>query len=192
MTQQKRYDLLHLLAVSGSIVFIWSVFGIFNSFEFHRRTLETGNTQPWSEPALFQQTSSLVWAMFTPIVIFIAERLPIRKPHRLRNAVILLAMTPVLSVARAAFGGLVNDYGEGRTPSLEFMARSVNIRFHRYAFFILIIIGVTNLILAQRAAAARSTRSPRTSRPHPTSPTRCSSSSAIFCERCSNSAAERP
>lgn len=155
MTAPKRIDVLHLLSVSASIVLIWVVFGIFNSFEFHRRTVETGNTQPWTEPALFQQTSSLVWAFFTPIIIYIAERFPIRKPHRLRNAVVMLAVTPALSVIRAALGGTVSDLGEGRVPRLEFIAHSIDIRFYRYSYFIVIIIGVTNLLLAQRAAAAR-------------------------------------
>ncbi len=154
MTPSRSRELPHLFVVGGSILFVWVVFGIFNSIEFHRRTVETGNLQPWTEPFYFQLTSSLVWAMFTPLVIFIAERLPIRKPHRVRNALVLLAMTPFLSIIRAAFGGLVSDLGEGRTPTMEFVIRSVNIRFHRYAFFILIIVGVTNLILAQRAAAA--------------------------------------
>lgn len=154
-TRTRPEHLLHLAFVSLSIVFIWVVFGIFNSFEFHRRTIETGNLQPWPEPAMFQQTSSMVWALFTPIIIFIAERFPIRKPHRLRNAMVMLAITPVLAVIRAGSGGLINDLGEGRTPRLEFIAHSIDIRFYRYIYFILIIIGVTNLILAQRAAAAR-------------------------------------
>jgi two-component system, LytTR family, sensor kinase len=155
MTLMKPRQLLHLVAMSGAIVFIWIVFGIFNSFEFHRRTIETGNTQPWFEPAMFQQTSSFVWAMFTPIIIFIAERFPIRKPHRMRNALVMLAFTPLLSVIRAGAGGFINDLGEGRTPRLSFVLHSIDVRFFRYAYFILIIIGVTNLLLAQRAAAAR-------------------------------------
>jgi hypothetical protein len=155
MKAVKLRDLPHLFVVAASIVFIWIVFGIFNSFEFNRRTIETGNIQPWTEPAMFQQTSSMIWALFTPLVIFIAERLPIRKPNRIRNALILLALTPGLAVIRAAIGGIINDLAEGRTPRIAFAIYSVSIRFHRNAFFILIIIGVTNLILAQRAAAMR-------------------------------------
>jgi hypothetical protein len=135
---------------------LWLMFALFSSSELYRRGVDTGNlVQLWSDVLLFQLSSAFLWAAFTPIVISIAERLPLIGPRRLRNTLLMLAVTPSLSVLRAVLGALAIELSEGRPPTLAFALLCVNIRFHRYTFLILVIVGLTNLLLAQRAAAAR-------------------------------------
>jgi hypothetical protein len=145
-----------LVGFSLTIVLIWLVFGVFASSEFYRRTTETGAPAvQWAPVLFFQFTTSFLWAVFTPLAIGIAERLPLRRPHRLRNAVAILAISPVFAVARAAFGGAVHELVLEERVSAAFVMLSINIRSHRNVFLFLVIVGITNLILLQRASAER-------------------------------------
>lgn len=143
-----------LLGTAATIVALWVIFGIFTSSEFYRR-LDADNAHILPEVLMYQLTASLMWALFTPLIIFIAERLPFQKPHRLRNLLLLLAIAPVFSIVRAVCGAVVFQLVElGRFTS-DFIWLSVTIRFHRNIFLFLIVAGIVNLILVQRAAAAR-------------------------------------
>jgi len=145
---------LRVLGICAASVAIWVLFGIYATSEFYLRTVDTGAySETWFEVLMFQLTASFVWAMFMPIAIFIAERLPLQKPHRVRNAVLLLAIAPVFSFARAIIGAMFYLYGEGTAQNLPFLLLSLSIRFHRNIYLFLIIVGVTNLILLQRSAA---------------------------------------
>lgn len=138
------------------ILSLWALLAVFNSSEFYRRGLAGGNAvQTWPDVLCFQLSSSLVWALFTPLIIFLAERFPIRRPNRSRNAAILLPLVPVLALIRAVSGAAIGKWGEGDAATLEFAVLSIRIRFFRYAFVILVIIGITNLLLAYRSGAAR-------------------------------------
>ncbi|MDQ3282108.1 MAG: histidine kinase [Acidobacteriota bacterium] len=134
---------------------IWIAFAFFNSSETYRRVVASGSMMPWLEVLCYQLSSSLLWAAFTPPIVAFAERFPLRAPHRMRSIVALLAFTPVIALLRAASGGIVSDLAEGKTPSVAFMMLSIYVRFYRNVFLILVIVGVTNLILARRAAAER-------------------------------------
>lgn len=143
-----------LLGIAALIVLIWTVFAVFNSSEFYRRTVD----QDWNPKLSWflvlcnQLVVSLNWALFTPVIVGIAERFPVVKPFRWRNAAVLLAVTPVLAVVRAAWGGAVLVFFAGDPASL--IVYSVIVRWHRNVFLILVIFGVVNLVLVQRAAAA--------------------------------------
>jgi two-component system, LytTR family, sensor kinase len=156
--QPVRRSFLELAGQAAVILTIWAAFAVFSSSEFQRRIIDSGEEARWAQVLRFQMTSALVWALFTPPILSIAERLPLRYPNRLRNTLLLLLLTPLLSVTRAAFGGLVNQLGEGVEPELSFIILSVNIRFVRNVVIILAIIGIANLILAQRHAAERERR----------------------------------
>lgn len=149
-----RQQFARLAGISAIIVVLWVMFGIFTSSEFSRR-LDSTSTDVWTEVLLYQLTASLMWAAFTPVAIFIAERLPFRKPHRLRNLVLLLAIAPLFSLVRSAVGGAVFELCELGRVSAAFVWLSVTIRFHRNIFLFLVVVGIVNLVLLQRASAAR-------------------------------------
>ncbi|HEX2123451.1 MAG TPA: histidine kinase [Thermoanaerobaculia bacterium] len=147
---------LRLLGVAMLIVAIWVCFAFFNASEFYRRSQAVGTVNhDTREVIAYQLMSSLNWAVFTPFLIFMAERLPLRRPHRLRNAALILAAAPVLAVIRAALGAWVLEFGEHQWISWGFAQHSIQIRFERNIFLILLIVGITNLVLTQRATAAR-------------------------------------
>ncbi|HYR28066.1 MAG TPA: histidine kinase [Thermoanaerobaculia bacterium] len=143
------------LRIVAILLTVWLTFAFFNSSEFYRRAIGSGVPHDWLEVLRFQIQASLLWAAFTPIVMFIAERLPVRTPHVFRNAMLLLSIASVLSVIRSAGGAAVTQWGDGFPVSYDFAAFSVQVRFHRNLFVILVIIGITNFMLAMRTAAER-------------------------------------
>lgn len=163
-----------LFATAMSIVAVWVVVALFNSSESYRGFIVTGHMpegyrpiakgempyQLWPLLTYYQLAVGLLWATFTPVIIFIAERLPLVRPFRWRNTVAVLAVTPLIALCRAAFGGAVLYLVEGgRSPDglLAFVAFSVNARFHRNVLITLVVFGIFNLLVVYRAAAASET-----------------------------------
>lgn len=141
-----------------AIVALWLAVSVFSASEFYRRSIVVGDPPLWTNILVFQIMSSLVWAFTTPILIAVAERLPLRRPHFVRNAVLVVALIPVLAILRAVFGSIIDEIGENGQLTLGFTIRSLQIRFHRNTFFIAVIFGLTNAWLAYREAAARERR----------------------------------
>ena len=152
--------LRELFWIAMALIAIWIVAGLFTASEFYRRAIAVGGrTEYLSRSVLdivsFQIAMALNWATVTPIIVAIAERLPFRKPHLLRNSAIMLGLVPLIGLARAIMGGIVNKLGEHDVVTMAFIRLSVSIRLHRYIAITAVIVVVTNLILAQREAAAR-------------------------------------
>lgn len=144
-----------LLRLAFLIVVLWLAFGLYNASEFYRRSADSGQNEFWVAVLCYQLWTSLVWAAFTPVIIGIAERLPLRKPHGLRNALLLLAIAPIFSVIRAVIGASIMELSEKGQVTAEFLVLCINIRFHRNIFVFLTVVGIFNLILLYRAVAER-------------------------------------
>jgi len=157
MTDRRPFG--ELVRIALLLILIWSAVAVFDSSQTYRMAVDTNYfaNQHWVPIICNNLTAAFNWALFTPFVVFLAERLPLVTRARWRNAAVLLALTPLLSTVRAAFGSLVLQLGEGGAPFSEivsFTAHSIDVRFHRNVFLVVVIIGVVNLMLAHRAAAA--------------------------------------
>ena len=144
-----------LLRLAFLIVVLWLIFGLYNSSEFYRRSHDSGQNELWLAVLSYQLWSSLVWAAFTPLIVGIAERLPLQKPHALRNAALLLATAPLFSVIRAALGAAHMQLAEKGYVTAGFIVYCIHIRFHRNIMVYLAVIGIFNLLLLYRAVAER-------------------------------------
>ncbi|PYQ27968.1 MAG: hypothetical protein DMF56_17640 [Acidobacteria bacterium] len=140
-----------LLRFTLMLLGVWFVFGVFNASLIHRRALATtlGEIE-WFPVLQFQMCSSLLWATFTPFIIAIADALPIRRPHALRNVILLILLLPALGIARAALGGAVLNLSEGDRISVDMFKLSVAIRTHSYSLLAAIIVGATNMMRLAR------------------------------------------
>jgi hypothetical protein len=158
-TAQLRNPLLLLFLFAAGDLAIWILAGLFATSEFYRRVIVLGGGGPggetWHDVLAFQMVVALNWALFTPLVVLIAERLPLRPPHRIRNAVIVIALLPLLSVIRTAWGSAMINYGEGEPLSRSLLILSFQIRTHRYIAIFAAIFFVYYLVDAQREAAKR-------------------------------------
>lgn len=151
--------LLELFGIAIAFIAIWIVVGLFTASEFYRRTITwKGQNEALREVVLFQMMVSLLWAAVTPLVVAIAERLPLRKPFLGRNTLLILLLLPTIGVSRAILGGSVLDLVEDGRISMEMLTLSVSVRTHRYTAMAAMIVVVTNLVMAQREAAARARR----------------------------------
>src|SRR5688572_21113010 len=101
-----------LLLATACNLGIWMLAGLFATSEFYRRSIVMGGDVEWDQVLVIQMITALNWAMFTPLVVFLAQRLPLRPPHLLRNGAAVIALIPLLAVLRAAMGGAVLNLGE--------------------------------------------------------------------------------
>jgi two-component system LytT family sensor kinase len=148
-----------LFVVALVLIFIWLVAGLFTASEFYRRSIAMrGELEKFFEIVMVQMVTSLNWAFYTPFLIALAERLPLRKPVLLRNVLILSALLPAIGLIRSIHGSVVMNLGEHHHVSMDFMRLSVAIRLHRYIAIGALIIVVTNLVMAQREVAERGRR----------------------------------
>jgi two-component system LytT family sensor kinase len=151
--------LLELFGIVVALIVIWIVVGLYAASEFYRRSVALkGQTETLREVVLFQMVSGLQWAVITPIIVAIAERLPLRRPVLIRNTVLILVLLPVIGVSRAILGASVLDLVEDGRISREMVELSISIRTHRYTAMTAMIVVVTNLVIAQREAAMRARR----------------------------------
>ncbi|HEX9983528.1 MAG TPA: histidine kinase [Thermoanaerobaculia bacterium] len=152
---RNRRPILELAGIAGWMLVTWLAIAIFNTSDFHRRALATGGAAPLAETFRVQLTTSMIWALFTPIIVMAAERLPLRRPNLLRNLTILVALSPIFTVARAALGGLWSEIAEGTGVRASFVWYSVERRFNSFLFITVVIIGIVNLMRVAREAESR-------------------------------------
>jgi hypothetical protein len=147
--------MMRLLLFAACDVAVWAIAGIFATSEFYRRSIVIGGGSDWNEVLDFQLVTALNWALFTPLIVLLAERLPLRPPHRARNLLFVIAIIPPLAVIRAAWGSIMVNYGEGEPISASLLALSLQIRTHRYIAILGAIFFICYLVQAQREAARR-------------------------------------
>ncbi|HET8772280.1 MAG TPA: histidine kinase [Thermoanaerobaculia bacterium] len=150
--------LAHLFLIAAVIVSLWALVGLYNASEFYRTGIAVGGRPDWAATLHFHMVMSLNWAVWTPLIMAIAERLPLDPAHRLRslrNLGILTVLIPLLALGRAMWGGAVLRVAEGRDPTLDFMKLSVVIRLHSYIAMTAGIVVVTYLIAIYRESRAR-------------------------------------
>jgi len=143
-----------LLIIAGNLG-IWTLVALFAASEFYRRTIVLGGPQPFDQSFDFQLCTALLWATFTPLVVYLAQRVPLQAPHRIRNGAIVVALIPLLAVFRAAFGGMVSDLAEYHVISARMVTMSIGVRTHRDVAFLVAIFFISNYVDAQREAAAQ-------------------------------------
>ncbi|MEA2489569.1 MAG: hypothetical protein QOH21_1361 [Acidobacteriota bacterium] len=144
-----------LLRFTACILGSWMLVVLFATSEFYRRSTVLGGAPPWQEVLGFQTCAALIWAVLTPLVLFLAERLPLRPPHRIRHGLSVIALIVELALFRAAFGGMVLNWGEGDPIALSMIKLSIGIRTHRDIVFLAVIFFIYNFVEAQREGARR-------------------------------------
>jgi Histidine kinase len=150
--------LVHLFVIAAVIVSIWVLVGLYNASEFYRTALAVGGPSDWTATLHIYMLMSLNWAMWTPVIVAITERLPLDPAHRLRSLRSLAALTilvPLLAAARAVWGGAILQVAEGIMPTLGFMKLSIGVRLHTYIIMICGIVAVTYLLQMIRDSRGR-------------------------------------
>jgi hypothetical protein len=150
--------MIRLLLFTAGDLAIWIIAGLFATSEFYRRSIVMaggGAGVDWNEVLDVQMVTALNWALFTPMIVFLAERLPLRPPNRARNAGIVIALLPLIAVIRVAWGSAMVNYGEGEPLSTKLLILSFGIRTHRYIGILAAIFFVYYLVEAHRESVRR-------------------------------------
>jgi len=161
MTAQPRRSFGKLLALSLGLVAMWLIIGLFNTSEFYRRTTAARWEEDWIDVLRYQLSFSLNWALFTPPVVFFAERIRLKRPATRRDVLtlagkilLIIGFVAVVAFIRSIWGAAVQQLSEGVGVTWDFVLLTIRIRAHRHAFILVIIIGTVHLIEAYRKADA--------------------------------------
>jgi two-component system LytT family sensor kinase len=144
-----------LFGIAMTLIAVWIVVAIFNASEFYRSAAASGGSVRWGYTVGLQIVTGIQWAVFTPVIVAIAERLSLQAPHRYRNLLLLLIAVPAIAVARAVVGGVMLELGEQDVPTLWMAVTSIKIRIFRNMFIVAVIIGFTKLMDVYRDADER-------------------------------------
>ncbi|HEX7152162.1 MAG TPA: histidine kinase [Thermoanaerobaculia bacterium] len=136
------------------IVAAWLFFGWLFGKNHHEAAIVRGSVESRLQHFGALAAAVLIWAVLTPIVMFVAERLPIRAPHRMRNLVLLVLFALVIATGKATIDSHLAGYLGPRLTPDEFFA-SVRWLLHTHFLLVMLIAGITNLIRLQKEAAER-------------------------------------
>jgi hypothetical protein len=123
----------------------------------YRLDLALGLDAPQVLPVLANQlVIDLMWAVFTPVVVAFGERLSFQS-HKLRDALLLTAGVPLLSVVHTVLGSAWITILKGRAVELSRLERSVTAELHTNVVVILTVIAITRLVCAWNESRQRET-----------------------------------
>jgi two-component system, LytTR family, sensor kinase len=139
-----------------AIATAWLVFGLIwtqQSFVYLVLRDRLGNTS-WLTLARNDLTSATVWALLTPLVLLLANRLPIRRPHIIARTIVYLAAAGATSIAHISLLQVLT----GRSGALFAPVWTMNYVVDSVIFCVIAAIGHRRLLLewlrAREAIAA--------------------------------------
>jgi len=102
-----RGRFFHLARLAVVIVASWTALGFFLVSQHHTVSVAHGEPEEIYEVTIETTAAMIVWALLTPPLIGIAERLPIERPHATRNAAAIIALGIVFAMFRGAIDAAV-------------------------------------------------------------------------------------
>jgi len=115
------------------IASIWTIIGVVFTLQSYFTSFRTERPVSLVDAAYLQMTWAYLWALATPLVLWVANRLPIDRRNWPRIALLHLPISLVLSVIVTAFGHVLAwlywGWSMGRSFSLERMGRFILANF---------------------------------------------------------------
>ncbi len=106
--------LFDLLIKALTIFGLWVIGGLLvTGIEFWKLdAFSTINVHP-TDAALLGLIRGAMWAVLTPVVVFIAYRLPVQRPYRLRRVLTLIPVIILLALGREVIGTVISQLLQG-------------------------------------------------------------------------------
>jgi two-component system, LytTR family, sensor kinase len=108
---------------------IWTFIGIVFTLQGYFMSYRTERPMPFSEAAYIQMTWAYLFALATPLVLLAAAKLPLERNNWVRNALLHVPISIVLSVILTALGRVLiwlrYGYPAGRPLTFESITRFV-------------------------------------------------------------------
>ncbi len=149
-----RDELVRLTRNALLIYCVWIAAALFFTSQYALISYARGFDVDLLDQGLVLLLGCTIWALFTPPVVFVAERLPLSPPHTLRNLALLLPFAVVVAVARAPIDVFMPFHAFNSPyvgPKLDIFLAQVQI----HLLFVAIIIGVTGVMRIERIATEK-------------------------------------
>ena len=151
-----RRNFRRLLVSALFIYGAWTLAGVFFATQHHLIATHRGERDDLIERLMVVFMSVSVWAMLTPVVLAIADRFPLRRPHRWRNGILCLVVAFVAAAVISPID-ILNSYIAARetfVADAQFVKECIALA-HSHLLFALIVIGIANFARLQRDGALR-------------------------------------
>ena len=140
----QRGKLLRLVRLAVLIAATWTFLGFFFASQVQAVSRAEKRTEDIYELTIETTVAMIVWALLTPVILWVSERLPIERPHLARNTAAMLAIGLAFAVMRGAIDAAVPPAFEqkrlGRAHFVEVMAAG----FHTDLLFFFAIAAIWN------------------------------------------------
>ncbi|HEX6085816.1 MAG TPA: histidine kinase [Thermoanaerobaculia bacterium] len=144
-----------LCGTALGICAVWLCTGFFFASQNHTLALARRQPDSFGDRMYGMAVSVLAWAFFTPLIFFVAERLPLRRPHLLRRAAYLLLFAVAVGALRAMLDGWLRELFKGVPLTFLDLQPSVVALFHTHLLFVFLLIGIAHYRCMQREEKAR-------------------------------------
>jgi two-component system, LytTR family, sensor kinase len=142
----------HLARLAVLIAAAWTFLGFFFASQEHAVSVARGETEDVYQRTIETTVAMIVWALLTPAIIGIVERLPIEHPHMVRNTVVTLAVGLSFAAMRGAIDAAVPPAFEQKRLDREHFLEVMAAGFHTDLLFFMAIAGIVNYGRIRRAA----------------------------------------
>lgn len=134
----------HLVRMAVLIAAAWTFLGFFFTNQQHVVSVVRGEPEDIYQRTIETTVAMIVWALLTPLIIGVAERLPIERPKVLRNTVAMLAIGLAFAAMRGAIDAAVPPALEQKQLDRERFLGVMAAGFHTDLLFFMAIAGVVN------------------------------------------------
>lgn len=139
-----RVRFLHLLRLAILIAAAWTFLGFFFASQQHAVSRARGEPEDIYEMTIETTVAMIVWALLTPTIIGVAERLPVERPHAVRNGIAIAIVGLAFAVMRGAIDAAVPPAFEQKRLDRERFIGVMVSGFHTDLLLFLAIAGVVN------------------------------------------------
>jgi len=152
---RQRIDFVRLTVTAIVITVLCQLAGAFFALQHHRTVTARGEYDSLDERLVYMAISSFAWAVLTPVVFYIADVFPLRKPHRLRNTFFMTVVGAVIAGARAAVDGVLPIVIDNLPMLASDYQLSVIALFYPHFLFTVLVVIVANFLRLEREESAR-------------------------------------
>lgn len=139
-----RARFLELVRLAVLIAAAWTFLGFFFASQQHVVSAARGEPENVYERTIETTAAMIVWALLTPAILLVAERLPVERPHVVRNTVAMLAIGLAFAVMRGAIDAAVPAAIQGTHLDRERFVKVMVSSFHTDLLLFLAIAAVAN------------------------------------------------
>jgi two-component sensor histidine kinase len=154
-------QLLRLTRTALVITLAWLCIGTFFGWQHNTIIRNRGEADDLFDRWAGMSASMFAWAILTPVVIYVSDLFPLRRPFRARNLLIITAFAVVVALGRAMFDAWLPVLVEELPLTFLDYRASVVALFHRHFLFAILLVGVANFLGLEREESERRHRDAR-------------------------------